>query len=56
MLDLSIVIINYNTSNYTIKCIESIFEHTSKELNYNIKIVDNHSNKDDVDKLENYLK
>lgn len=56
MLDLSIVIINYNTSNYTIKCIESIFEHTSKELNYNIKIVDNHSKKEDVYKLENYLK
>ena len=56
MLDLSIVIINYNTSNYTIKCIESIFEHTSTSLNYNIKIVDNNSNKEDLANLENYIK
>ncbi|MFT7250970.1 MAG: GT2 family glycosyltransferase [Flavobacterium sp.] len=56
MLDLSIVIINYNTSDYTIKCIESIFEHTSNELTYNIKIVDNHSNNEDVNKLYNYIK
>ena len=56
MLDLSIVIINYNTSNYTIKCIESIFEHTSENLKYNIKIVDNHSGKEDVNRLESYLK
>ena len=55
MLDLSIVIINYNTSNYTINCIESIFEHTSKELNFNIKIVDNNSNKEDVVKLEKHI-
>ena len=55
MLDLSIVIINYNTSNYTINCIESIFEHTSKELNFNIKIVDNNSNKEDVVKLKKHI-
>lgn len=56
MLDLSIVIINYNTSSYTIKCIESIFEHTSAKLNYDIKIVDNHSKIEDINQLENYIK
>jgi len=55
MLDLSIVIINYNTSDYTIKCIESIFEHTSSTLNFDVKIVDNHSKKDDVNKLDSYI-
>lgn len=56
MLDLTIVIINYNTSNYTIKCVESIFEHTSTKLNYDIKVVDNHSKKEDVNQLESYIK
>lgn len=55
MLELSIVIINYNTSNYTIKCIESILKHTSSELNYNIIVVDNHSKKIDYDNLNNHL-
>lgn len=55
MIELSIIIINYNTSDYTIQCVKSIFEHTSSELKFNIIIVDNHSNTEDVNKLENYL-
>lgn len=56
MLDLTIVIINFNTSNYTINCVKSIFEHISNQLNFDIKIVDNHSNATDFLQLENYIK
>ncbi len=52
MLDLSIVIINYNTSNYTIKCVESILKYTSSDINYNIILVDNHSHSDDFNNLK----
>jgi GT2 family glycosyltransferase len=55
MLDLSIILINFNTSNYTIKCIESIFKQISSELKFNIIIVDNHSTCEDVSKLNDYL-
>ncbi|MCO6163194.1 glycosyltransferase family 2 protein [Flavobacterium sp. NRK F7] len=55
MLDLSIIIINYNTSNYTIQCVESIIKHTSTHLIYNIIIVDNHSKSNDYNALKNYI-
>lgn len=42
MTDLSIVIISFNTKELTIKCIESIFEHT-KGITYEIIIIDNAS-------------
>lgn len=42
MLDLSIVIISYNTCDLTVKCIESIFKYT-KGLQFEIIVVDNAS-------------
>lgn len=54
MLDLSIVTINYNTSEATISCIKSIIEKTSK-VNYEIVIVDNASNEQDFLNLKSKL-
>jgi hypothetical protein len=41
-MDVSIIILNYNTYNYTCQCIESIVEHT-KDIVYEIILVDNSS-------------
>lgn len=43
MIDVSCIIINYNTTNYTVDCIESIIKNTSSELTYEIIVVDNAS-------------
>ena len=42
MIDVSIIIVNYNTCKVTQNCIESIFEYT-KEISYEIILVDNNS-------------
>ena len=42
MLDLSIIIVSYNTKDFLQKCIESI-EKTAKDFNYEIIVVDNAS-------------
>lgn len=41
-LDVSIIIVNYNTSNLVIECVKSIKSHT-QEISYEIIIVDNNS-------------
>jgi GT2 family glycosyltransferase len=56
MIDISIIIINYNTEEYTINCIKSLFEHTSKEISCEYIIVDNGSEKESYLKLETYIK
>lgn len=43
MIDLSIVIVSYNTKDFLIKCIQSI-EETGKDFTYEIIVVDNASN------------
>lgn len=55
MFDLSIIVINYNTSDYTIKCIASILQLTSSKLNYKIIVIDNHSKNEDLKKLETHF-
>lgn len=54
MIDVSVILINYNSSTYTIQCIQSIFENTSEKINYEIIIVDNKSKKEDFLKLKKY--
>lgn len=54
MLDLSIVTINYNTSEATIDCIKSIVAITTK-VNYEIVVVDNASNEQDFLNLKSKL-
>lgn len=53
-IDLSFITINYNSSIFTIKLIESIVAQT-KDLSFEIIIVDNASKKDDLFKLKNFV-
>lgn len=53
--DVSIIIINYNSSEYTLKCVEKVLEKTSEKLNYEILVVDNASLKEDFDTLKSSL-
>ena len=53
-MDVSIIIINYNSSSYTINCINSIYKFT-KDLSFEIIVVDNQSNPKDLIALENVL-
>ena len=47
MFDIAIILINYNSSEHTINCIQSIINKTSQEINYQIIITDNCSKKED---------
>ena len=49
--DISFITINYNSSEFTNKLIESIVNHTSKDVKYEIIIVDNASKKEDLNNL-----
>ncbi len=53
--DIAVIIINYNSSEYSKKCIESILEHTSNSLSYEIIVVDNASEKEDYNRLELFV-
>ena len=46
----SIIILNYNTFDLTCQCISSIYEYT-KNVDFEIIVVDNASNVDDPDKF-----
>lgn len=50
----SIILLNYNTSNDLIECIKSL--NNIEYSNYEIIVVDNCSKKDEIEKLDNYLK
>lgn len=52
MLDASIIIVNYNTRDLTIDCIESIKRETV-DLEYEIIVVDNNSDDDSVNRIKN---
>lgn len=42
-MQLSIIIVTYNSKNFIIKCLKSIIKFLNKEVKYEIIIVDNHS-------------
>lgn len=44
MIDFSVIIVSFNTREYLYKCLSSIKQFTSENLNYEIIIVDNNSN------------
>lgn len=50
----SIIILNWNGWKDTIECLESLYQINYP--NYNVVIVDNHSEDDSVDKIKNYCK
>ncbi len=54
-MDVSIIIVNFNSSGYTINCIDSIYKFT-KDLSFEIIVVDNQSKLEDVKTLESHLK
>ncbi len=54
-VQVAIILINYNGSEDTVKCVENILSKTSKALAYEIIIIDNASNRDDFDALQNLL-
>jgi len=54
MFEIAVILINYNSSEYSINCIRSIIEKTSTALNYQIIIIDNCSKKEDYLKLKEF--
>ncbi len=55
MFDISIIIINYNTDQYTIDCIKSIVKYTNTSLNCQYIIVDNASTFKSFINLKTYV-
>lgn len=51
-IDLSIVIVSYNTKRLTINCILSIYKHISKSLNYEIIVIDNNSSDGSFEEIQ----
>ncbi len=56
MNQIVVIIINYNSSAFTIKCIQSIKEHTAAGLLYEIVVVDNNSRLEDYQILQPYCR
>jgi len=48
---IAVILINYNSSQYTLDCVKSIEEKTSPSLRYQIVVVDNNSRQEEVSKL-----
>lgn len=53
MVDISIIIVSFNTKEYLLKCIFSVKEFTSKKINYEVIVVDNGSTDGSVDEVVN---
>ncbi len=51
--DVSIILINYNSSDYTQECVKSILEKTGDNVRFNIIVVDNCSAEEDYLKIQN---
>ena len=54
MFDIAVILINYNSAQHTINCINSIVAKTSANLSYQIIITDNCSAIDDYQLLKSY--
>lgn len=54
-VDISFITINYNSSDMTVKLVESIIKNTSSKICYEIIVVDNASNLQDFKYLKNYF-
>lgn len=52
MFEIALILINYNSSKYTLDCVNSCIEKIDKNLNYQIVIVDNCSEIDDYSALK----
>jgi len=52
MVQVSVIIINYNSHAFTAACLQSIQQHTAANLTYEIIVVDNNSELEDYRQLE----
>jgi len=53
MIDVSVIIVNFNTSNYTFEAVKSIYKHQADDqLQFEIVVVDNNSKLTDYKNLE----
>lgn len=50
--DVAVILINYNSTDYTIGCVKSIINQTANEIDYRVIIVDNASVIDEYNRLE----
>ncbi|SEL38136.1 hypothetical protein SAMN04487910_2292 [Aquimarina amphilecti] len=55
MFDISVIIINYNSEEYTVNCIKSLLEHTSEQLSCQYLVVDNGSKKESYKTVNTYI-
>ncbi len=53
MYQVAVILINYNSSKYSLNCIKSILDKTDTLLNFQIIVIDNASETDDFLQLEN---
>lgn len=53
--EIAVIIINYNSSEFTVKCVARVIENTPISLPYKIIIVDNASRKEDFQELRTYV-
>ncbi len=51
-MDVAVVIINYNSSKYTLQCIDAVIAKTSELISYEIIVVDNNSKIEDYKNLK----
>lgn len=49
--DVAVILINYNSTDFTIGCVESIINQTAKEIDYSVIVVDNASDIDEFNRL-----
>ena len=54
MFEAAVILINYNSSGFTINCVHSIFGKTDPNLSFEVIIVDNCSEKADYELLKNF--
>ncbi len=54
MYDIAVILINYNSSQLSINCIESIYEKTSDKISFQVIITDNCSEKTDFENLKSF--
>ncbi|HSW98135.1 MAG TPA: glycosyltransferase family 2 protein [Candidatus Saccharimonadales bacterium] len=48
MIDVSIIIVSYNTQDFLKECLTAVFTRVSKELHYEVIVVDNNSKDDSI--------
>ncbi len=53
--DVAVILINFNSTAYTINCIRSIREHTTSSLQWQIVVVDNDSAEDQYQQLHSFV-